>query len=108
MREKEARECQSSIPSFPFVIQEEWPNSREDGKIGQHFNLTQIPADVKVDKFGFSFDYQIAITFELGEKDWEEDIILSLVEARLKEMDIKLGEVIGEPIAIMCFHKSTK
>ena len=108
MREKEAREHQSSIPSFPFVIQEEWPNSREDGKIGQHFNLTQIPADVEVDKFGFSFDYQIAITFELGEKDWEKDTILSLVEARLKDMDIKLGEVIGEPIAIMCFHKSTK
>ena len=42
MREKEARECQSILSSFPFVIQEEWPNSREDGKEGQHFNLTQI------------------------------------------------------------------
>ena len=57
IREKEARECLSTTPSFPFVIQEEWPNSKEDGKSGQHFNLTQIPSDVEVDKFGFSFDY---------------------------------------------------
>ena len=95
MREKEARECQSSIPSFPFVIQEEWPNSRKDGKIGQHFNLTQIPADVEVDKFGFSFDYQIAITFELGDKGWEKDTILSLVESRLKEMESRLNKTRG-------------
>ena len=108
MREKEAKECQNALISFPFVIQEEWPNSREDGKDGQHFNLTQIPSDVEVDKFGFSFDYQIAILFEMGEKEWEKETIMSLVEERLKEMNIELGEVIGEPIAIMCFHKSTK
>jgi hypothetical protein len=108
MREKEAKECQSASISFPFVIQEEWPNSREDGKDGQHFNLTQIPSDVEVDKYGFSFDYQIAIIFEMEEKEWEKEIIMSLVEERLKEMNIMLGDIIGEPIAIMCYHKSTK
>ena len=107
MREKEARECQNVAISFPFVIQEEWPNSREDGKEGQHFNLTQIPSDVEVDKFGFSLDYQIAIIFEMGEKEWEKDIIMPLVENRLKEMEIDLGDTIGEPIALMCFHKFT-
>ena len=108
MREKEARECQSIVTSFPFVIQEEWPNSREDGKIGQHFNLTQIPSDVEVDRFGFSFDYHIAIYFEMGEIEWEKDMIMPLVEDRLKEMNVELGEIIGEPIALMCYHKSTK
>jgi hypothetical protein len=108
MREKEAKECQTAISSFPYVLQEEWPNSREDGKEGQHFNLTQIPSDVEVDKFGFAFDYQIAILFELGENEWEKDIVMVLVETRLKEMQIELGDVIGEPIALMCYHKSTK
>ena len=108
MREKEARECQSVVFSFHFVIQEEWPNSRENGKEGQHFNLTQIPSDVEVDKFGFSFDYQIAIIFEMGENEWEKDTVMPLVESRLKEMDIKLGDIIGKPIALMCYHKSTK
>ena len=106
MREKEARECQSIVSSFPFVIQEEWPNSREDGKEGQHFNLTQIPSDVEVDKFGFSFDYQIAIFFEMGENDWEKYTVMPLVESRLKEMNIELGDTIGEPIALMCYHKT--
>ena len=27
----EATECQQAIPSFPFVIQEEWPFKRMDG-----------------------------------------------------------------------------
>jgi hypothetical protein len=108
MREKEARECQTVEASFPFVIQEEWPNSREDDKTGQHFNLTQIPSDVEVDKFGFSLDYHVAIYFEMGEIEWEKDTIMPLVEDRLKEMSIDLGEIIGEPIALMCYHKSTK
>ena len=31
---------------------------------------------------------------------------MDLVVERLKEMNIKLGEDIGEPIALMCYHKS--
>ena len=63
MRENKARECQSTIPSFSFVITKEWPNSRDDRKSGQHFNLAQISSDVEFDKFGFPFYYQIAIFF---------------------------------------------
>jgi hypothetical protein len=33
---------------------------------------------------------------------------MELVEARLKEMHIELRDVIGEPIALTCYHKSTK
>ena len=63
----EATECQQTTPSFPFVIQEEWPSIRGDGIEGQHFNLTQIPFDVEVDENGFALDYQIAIAFEIGD-----------------------------------------
>ena len=108
MKKNEARECQSVEALFPFVIQEEWPNSREDGKIGQHFNFTQIPSDVEVDRFGFSFDYHIAIYFEMAEIEWEKDTIMSLVENKLKNMSIDLGNIIGEPIALICYYKSTK
>jgi hypothetical protein len=33
---------------------------------------------------------------------------MPLVENRLKEMSIDLGDIIGEPIALMCYHKTTK
>ena len=108
MREKEARDCESTTPYFPFVIQEELPTSRDDGKSGQHFNLTQIPLDVEVDKFGFLLDYQIAIFFEMDESEWKNDVIMPLVESRLKNMGIELGDIIGELIALICYHKSTK
>jgi hypothetical protein len=32
---------------------------------------------------------------------------MNKVKERLTIMNIKLGELIGEPIAIMCYHKST-
>ena len=35
-------------------------------------------------------------------------MVMYLVESRLKEMNIKLGDIIGKPIALMCYHKSTK
>lgn len=56
----------------------------------------------------FSFDYHIAIYFEMSEIEWEKNTIMSLVENRLKEMSIGLGDITGEPIALMCYHKSTK
>ena len=108
MREADALECQKAISCYPFVVQEEWPNSREDGKDGQHYNLTQVPSDVEVDAFGFSLDYQIAIHFEMGEQTWTNDTTMELVVARLKEMDIALGDDIGEPVALMCYHKTIK
>ena len=62
---------------------------------------------MEVDEYGFSFDYQVSIHFELGEQKWERDVIMQKVKERLIKMNIELGELIGEPIAILCFHKST-
>ena len=103
----EAKEMQSAQSSFPYVPQIEWPYKREDGIEGQHFNLTQLPFDVEVDENGFSFDYQVSIHFELNETKWEKDDIMNKVKERLEVMKIKTGDLIGEPIAIMCYHKST-
>ena len=103
----EAKEIHSARPSFPYVPQIEWPSKREDEKEGQHYNLTQLPFDVEVDENGFSFDYQVSIHFELGEQKWERDVIMHKVKERFSIIKIELGELIGEPIAIMCFHKST-
>ena len=103
----EAKEIQNARPSFPYVPQREWPSKREDGKEGQHYNLTQLPFDIEVDENGYSFDYQVSIHFELGEQKWERDHIMHKVKERLQTMNIELGDLIGEPIAIMCFHKST-
>ena len=103
----EATKCQQAIPSFPFVIQEEWPSIRGDGIEGQHFNLTQIPFDVEVDENGFALDYQIAIAFEIGELKVSKENVMGKVKERLKKMKIAIGLMIGEPIAIMCYHKST-
>ena len=98
---------QNAKSSFPYVPQIEWPSKREDGIEGQHFNLTQLPFDVEVDENGYSLDYQISIHFELSEQKWERDVIMDKVKERLNKMKIKTGELIGEPIAIMCYHKST-
>ena len=68
MAHSEALEHLEAVPSFPYIPQEAWPSKRIDGKEGGHFNLTQVPFDVEVDEGGFALDYQIAITFELGEK----------------------------------------
>ena len=35
------------------------------------------------------------------------DTIMELVVTRLSELGIKLGEDIREPIALMCYHKTT-
>ena len=103
----EAKEMQNAKPSFPYVPQTEWPSKREDEIEGQHFNLTQLPFDMEVDENGFSFDYQVAVHFERKETKWDKDTILNKVKKRLDIMKIKTYNLIGEPIAIMCYHKST-
>ena len=52
MKHEEALEHLVAIPSFPYVPQEAWPSKREDGKEGGHFNLTQVPFDIKIDEGG--------------------------------------------------------
>ena len=104
MEINKATECQQATPSFPFVIQEKWPSKRIEG---QHFNLTQIPFDVEVDEHGFALDYQIAIFFEIGNLKVLKESVMEKIKERLKKMKIATSSMIGEPIAIMCYHKST-
>ena len=85
----------------------EWPSKREDGIEGQHFNLTQLPFDEEVNEDGFSFDYQVSIHIDLTKFKWKKDVIMNKVKERLAIMNIKTGDLLGEPIAIMCYYKST-
>ena len=104
----EALEHLEAVPSFPYIPQEVWPSKKIDGKEGGHFNLTQVPFDVEVDEEGFTLDYQVAITFELCDRNLSRDEIHAKTEAKLKRMNIQLGEMLREPIAILCFHGSKR
>ena len=108
MAHNEALEHLVAVLSFPYIPQEAWPSKREDGKERGHFNLTQVPFDIEIDEYGFALDYQVAITFEIREKNLSKDKIYAKTETRLKAMDIQLGEILGEPIAILCFHASKR
>ena len=55
----------------------------------------------------FTFDYQIAISFEIGDLKLLKKAILEKVKERLNKMKIEVRELIGEPIAVLCFHKSS-
>ena len=102
----EAKEMQSAKPSFPYVLQTKWPSKRHNGIEGQHFNLTQLPFDMEVDDNGLLFDFQIAVHFELKEIKWNKDTIIIKVKERLVIMNIRMRDLIDEPITIMCYHKS--
>ena len=106
LRPKETKESFESLPSFPFVLQEQWPSVRPDGKGRNHFNLTQLPSEVKVDFHGYAKDYQVAIHFEMGPQLWTRKVIMTMVEQRLKAMNISLRDKIGEPFALTFFHQS--
>ena len=85
-------------------------NGHLRGKMGKkddiHY-LTQLLFDVEFHKNEFSFFYQVSIHFEFDEQKWERDVIMQKVKEWLNKMNIEFGEIIGKPIAIMCFHKST-
>ena len=93
-----------SEPAFPYVLQEEWPSQRMDEKRGNHYNLTQLLHKLEVDEYGFALDYHVAIFFELGDLVLLKDDVMTMVIARLKHMHIEVGNILGEPIAIMCYH----
>ena len=104
----EALDCIMSEPTFPYVLQEEWPSKRMDGKEGNHYNLTQLPHEIEVDEYGFALDYHVAILFELEDIVLLKDDVMNMVVARLKHMHIEVGSILGEPIAIMCYHGSKR
>jgi hypothetical protein len=45
---QEARTLSNSRISYPRIPQKLWPNMRKDGKLGQHYHLTQIPFDAEI------------------------------------------------------------
>ena len=104
----EALDCIMSEPAFPYVLQEEWPSKRMDGKEGNHYNLTQLPHEIEVDEYGFALDYHVAILFELEDIVFLKDYAMNMVVARLKHMHIEVGSILGELIAIMCYHGSKR
>jgi len=91
MSQDEALEHLVAVPSFPYIPQEAWLSKWMDGKEGGHFNLTQVPFDVEVDEDGFALNYQIAIAFELGERNLTRDDIYTKTMIRLQKMNIELG-----------------
>ena len=107
MKESEAEEMSHPIKiAFPHVRQLLYPLERQDGKGGQHFNLTQLPIETEVDPgTGLSLDYHIAIHFERPSTDYNHNEILNLATTRLMHMDIELGIGMAEPIYIPCKEK---
>ena len=60
-----------------------------------------------MDEHGFALDYQIAISFEIGNLKVSKENVIEKIKERLKKMKIEIGSMIGESIAVMCYHKST-
>ena len=62
---------------------------------------------MRVDECGFLLDYLLSIYFELNEIQYYKFSIMNKVKEKLIITNIKTEELIGEPIAIMCYPKST-
>ena len=107
--EKEADELLASVFSDPHVGQTLFPLIRPDDIEGQHFNITQIPFEVETDPdSGLSYDYQVVIYFQKPSKQYIHEEVLTLTQARLRDMKIPLGSKIAEPIAILCRNGSAR
>ena len=92
--------------AFPHVKQMFYPLERQDGKGGQHFNLTQLPIETEVDPgTGLSLDYHVAVHFDNPSTDYMHNEILTMVTSRLAHMKIELGIGLAEPIYISCKEK---
>ena len=99
----EAAELCSATISFPRVQQKLWPTTRPDGIEGQHVNITQLPFDIEVNpKSHLSLDYHILLHFEKPINPFSQDQIMKKLLMRFQTMDIQLGDLIGEPIAVLC------
>lgn len=85
-----------------------YPKEREDGIIGQHYNLTQIPFEIPVNPTTrLALDFHVEIHFEVNiETPILHDIAKAMITQRLKAMDIPLGTDIIDLIVALCF--STK
>lgn len=80
-----------------------YPLERPDGKGGQHFNLTHLPIETKVDPgTGLSFYYHIVVYFERPSTNYIYNEILTIATTRLSHMSIEMGIWLAEPIYIPC------
>jgi hypothetical protein len=104
----EAAELCSAKISFPRVQQKLWPTSRPDGIEGQHINITQLPFDIEVNpKTNLSMDYRILLHFEKPTTPFSQDQIMKKMVMRFQTMEIQLGDLIGEPIVVLCHDPKT-
>jgi hypothetical protein len=105
-RESEAAELHTAKISFPRVHQQRWPNSRQDGRTGHHYHLTQVPSgiDINVDT-GFALVYHILLNFEKPSIAYNNIKIIEMSKARFHKMGIELGEL-REPIVPLCNSKN--
>ena len=104
----EAAELCSATISFPRVQQKLWPTTRPDGIEGQHINITQLPFDIEVNpKTNLSLDYHILLHFEKPNTPFSHDQVMKKLLMRFQTMDIQLGDLIGEPIAVLCHGPKT-
>jgi hypothetical protein len=87
---------------FPRVLRKLWPTKRPDNIPGQHVNLIQLPSNIEVHPMtNLSLDYQILLHFEKPTTPFTQDHIMKKVLECLSNMNIMLGDQIGEPIAIL-------
>ena len=99
----EAAELHSATMSFPCVQQKLWPTTRPDGIEGQHVNITQLPFDIEVNpKTHLSLDYHILLHSEKPINPISQDQVMKKLITRFQTMEIQLGDLIGEPIAVLC------
>ena len=104
----EAAELCSGIMSFPRVQQKLWPTTRPDGIEGQHINITQLPFDIEVNpKTSLSLDYHILLHFEKSIHPFSQDQVMKKLLMRFQSMEIQPGDLIGEPIAVLCHGPKT-
>ena len=91
---EEAKEAWEATIAFPRTPQLLYPMEREDGIIGQHYNLTKIPFDIQVNPgIGSALDFHVEIHFEVHTKTpLFHDDVKSKVTKRLLEMNSPLGK----------------
>ena len=108
-RENEAAEAHTSKEShssFPRVPQLKWPSTRQDGRSGHHYHLTQVPSNIEVNsQTSFALVYHILLNFEKPTTTYNSQEIIEMMKARFHKMDIELGEL-SEPIAPLCNSKN--
>jgi hypothetical protein len=94
----EARILSNASISFPRVLQQLWPNIRQDGKPRQHYHLTQIPFDAEISSdTGNAKTYQILLHFEKTSRDYSSKEITVMTTEQFQKMCMELGEIL-EPI----------